>query len=80
MVQHRVQEALVQVFSNRRLPDGRLGAFHPDNFTFGQTIFLSPLYATAQAVDGVSSVEITAFRRWGTLDVDALLAQQKSSE
>ena len=25
------------MFSNRVLPDGRRGLFHPDNFTFGQT-------------------------------------------
>ncbi|KAF0094320.1 MAG: phage Mu protein gp47-like protein [Puniceicoccaceae bacterium 5H] len=60
-----VKAALLEVFSNRRLPDGRRGVFHPDNFTFGQTVHLSPLYAAAQAVPGVASVEVTAFQRQG---------------
>lgn len=60
-----VKEALLKVFSNRVLPDGRLGVFHPDNFSFGQTVYLSPLYAEAQAVPGVASVQITQFKRQG---------------
>ena len=56
---------LLEVFSNRVLPDGRRGVFHPDNFTFGQTVYLSPLYAAAQAVAGVDSVVITKFQRQG---------------
>jgi len=63
-----VKAALLEVFSNRVLPDGRHGVFHPDNFTFGQTVYLSPLYAAAQAVPGVASVEITTFRRLGQPD------------
>jgi hypothetical protein len=59
----RVRSALLQIFSNRDLPDGRRGVFHPDNFTFGQPVFLSPLYAAAQAVPGVESVDITIFQR-----------------
>jgi Baseplate J-like protein len=67
-----VKQALLEIFSNHVLPDGRLGAFHPDNFTFGQTIFLSPLYAAAQAVEGVESVVITKFQRQGS-DSDVAL-------
>lgn len=58
-----VKEALLEVFSNRDLPGGKRGVFHPDNFTFGQTVYLSPLYAAAQAVPGVASVHITKFKR-----------------
>jgi hypothetical protein len=58
-----VKAALLDVFSSRLLPDGRRGVFHPDNFTFGQTVYLSPLYAAAQAVPGVASVQITVFQR-----------------
>jgi len=32
----------------RTLADGRKGLFQPDFFTFGQTVYLSPLYAAAQ--------------------------------
>jgi hypothetical protein len=45
--------------------DGRRGAFHPDNFTFGQPVFLSPLLAAAQSVTGVAWAEFTAFQRLG---------------
>ena len=67
-----VKAVLLQVFSNRTLPDGRRGIFHPDNFTFGQSVYLSPLYAAAQAVAGVRSVQIKLFRRQGTSDTTAL--------
>jgi hypothetical protein len=71
-----VKQALLEIFSNRILPDGRVGIFHPDNFTFGQSVFLSPLYAAAQAVEGVESVVITKFQRQGT-DSDVALNAQK---
>jgi hypothetical protein len=67
-----VKTALLKVFSNRILPDGRRGVFHPDNFSFGQTVFLSPLYAAAQTVDGVASVKITTFKRQGDWDNAAI--------
>jgi hypothetical protein len=60
-----VRAALLQVFSNTMLPDGRRGFFHPDNFTFGQPVYLSQLYAAAQAVTGVRYVEIKKFHRLG---------------
>jgi hypothetical protein len=63
---------LLQIFSNRILPDGRKGVFHPDNFTFGQPVYLSPLYAAAMAVSGVASVKITAFQRQGMPSTEAL--------
>ena len=54
------------------LPDGRLGFFHPDNFTFGQTLFLSDLVAAVMAVPGVAWVDVDdsaksglRFRRFG---------------
>jgi hypothetical protein len=58
-----VKAALLQIFSNQILPDGQPGIFHPDNFTFGQTVYLSPLYAAAQSIAGVASVQITIFQR-----------------
>lgn len=47
--------------------------FHPDNFSFGQTVYLSPLYAAAHDVPGVDAVEITTFQRQGTDDTRHLL-------
>lgn len=59
-----VKAALLDVFSNRQLPDGRLGFFHPDNLSFGDGIYLSKIVATAQAVTGVESVVVKEFHRF----------------
>ncbi len=58
-----VEAALLDVFSNRLLPDGRRGFFHPDNLTFGEGIYLSKLVASAQAVDGVESVAVSKLQK-----------------
>jgi hypothetical protein len=58
-----VRRSLLDVFNDRVLPDGNLGLFHPDKLDLGQTIYLSPLYAAAQALDGVQSVSISTFQR-----------------
>jgi predicted phage baseplate assembly protein len=75
-----VKAALLEVFSNRYLPDGRRGVFHPDNFTFGQPVYLSSLYAAAQAVQGIDSVELTKFQRQGIDSTEAIDAGQLSLE
>lgn len=58
-----VKRALLRVFSRHTLPDGRRGLFHPDNFTFGQTLYLSVIYAAAQSVSGVASAQVLRFKR-----------------
>ena len=63
-----VKAALLDLFSDKLLPDGKPGVFHPDNFSFGQTVYLSPLYAAAQQTEGVDSVRITKFQRQGIDD------------
>ena len=68
-----VKQALLEVFSNRLLPNGRKGVFHPDNFTFGQPIYLSVLYAAALAIDGVDTAKVVTFRRQGSLDLTPLI-------
>jgi hypothetical protein len=60
-----VKKSLLAAFSNRDLPDGRRGFFHPDNFTFGQPVFLSQIYRLAMEQSGVASVEVKRFQRWG---------------
>jgi predicted phage baseplate assembly protein len=67
-----VKAALLQEFGSGLLPDGRRGVFHPDNFTFGQPVYLSPLYAAAQKVDGVLSIRIVTFQRQGRRSTEAL--------
>jgi hypothetical protein len=68
-----VAEELTTLFSNRRLPNGQLGLFHPDRFTFGQSVYLSPLIAAAQAVPGVASVEASVFQRLGITSTASLV-------
>lgn len=64
-VRSTVKEALLEVFSSRMLRGGRRGFFHPDNFTFGQPVYLSAIVAAAMDVHGVEWVEVTAFHRYG---------------
>jgi hypothetical protein len=54
-----VRQALLQRFSNGLLPDGTRGFFHPDNFTFGQPVYLSQVVAAAMQVAGVSWVDFS---------------------
>lgn len=61
-----VKERVLAILSNRDLPDGRRGVFHPDNFTFDQTIYLSPILAAVHDVAGVSSASFVTFQRQGT--------------
>lgn len=58
----QVGKALRDVFSTRQRIDGTRGVFHPDNFTFGQTVYLSPIYAAFEGVAGVQSVKVTRFQ------------------
>jgi hypothetical protein len=67
-----VERELFDILSNRDLPDGRRGLFHPDNFTFGQPVYLSAIYAAAHQVTGVESVEVRTFQRLGVADGSAL--------
>lgn len=59
-----VYTALMTVFTG---PDGLLSAA---NFTFGQTVYASPLIAAAQVVEGVSSVTLAVFSRMDAPWVD----------
>ena len=58
-----VKAALLEAFSNRVLPGGKRGFFHPDNLTFGEGIYLSKIIATAQAVAGVECVQVKKLQR-----------------
>ncbi len=58
-----VEEALRRALSSRRIGGGRVGFFHPDNFTFGQSLFESQLYSAVEDVTGVGSAQITTFKR-----------------
>ncbi|MFC3284020.1 putative baseplate assembly protein [Litchfieldella rifensis] len=67
-----VRRGLLDVLGSHTRADGTLGLFHPDNFSFAQTVFLSPLYAAARQVPGVASVQVTRFHRQGQEDATPL--------
>ena len=58
-----VKAGLLQVLGSGTLLHGRRGLFHPDNLSFGQTVYLSRIYAAARQVPGVASVNATCFQR-----------------
>lgn len=60
-----VKTALSAVLGSQLLPDGTRGYFYPDNFTFGQTVYLSPIYAGVRSVPGVCTVTATVFAPQG---------------
>ena len=60
-----VEGRLLDAFSSTRLPSGETGFFHPDQFSFGQPVYLSALIATAMRVPGVAYVTPTRFQRRG---------------
>jgi hypothetical protein len=60
-----VEQSLLQVLGNGILPNGLKGFFYPDNFIFGQTVYLSPIYAAARSVAGVLAVTATKFQPQG---------------
>lgn len=65
--QSDVKRALLNVFGRYDLPGVSAGFFNPDNFSFGQPVFLSRVYEAAMKVAGVASVEALRFQRWGKL-------------
>jgi len=60
-----VKRELLRLLSSADLPDGRRGFFHADNFSFGDAVYLSQLYAVTESVAGVDYVEVVKFQRWG---------------
>jgi hypothetical protein len=72
--QSDVRQSLMQILGSGILPDGRKALFYPDNFTFGQTVYLSPIYAAVRPVPGVRSVTATVFAPQG-LDTNLYLTQ-----
>jgi hypothetical protein len=61
--QRHLRAALRAALGAGELPDGRQGAFHPDNLTFGTAIYGSRLIGIAQALEGVRAVTIVELAR-----------------
>jgi hypothetical protein len=60
-----VRQSLLQILGSHMLPNGQDGLFDPDSFSFGQTVYLSPIYAAARKVAGVTSITATVFQPQG---------------
>ncbi|NIM95762.1 MAG: putative baseplate assembly protein [Anaerolineales bacterium] len=60
-----VEVEVLAALSNKDLPGGKRGFFHPDLLTFGEPIYLSQLYAVIEAVEGVDSAEVVKFQKFG---------------
>lgn len=58
-----VFEALMHVFFSGDRCNGQPGLLNATNFTFGETVYASPLIAAAQAVEGVLATTLTVFAR-----------------
>jgi len=58
-----VQQGVLLALSSLDLPGGKKGFFHHGQFTFGDYVFVSQLYAAIMAVPGVDSAQITRLSR-----------------
>jgi hypothetical protein len=58
-----VQEEIERALSISVLPDGSKGLFHPDNFSFGDYLYVSRIFKAVMAVAGVESATITRLAR-----------------
>jgi hypothetical protein len=67
-----VYGALMEIFISGNQCDGTPGLLNAANFSFGQTVYASPLIAAAQAVEGVVSVRLTKFTRLDAPWVDGI--------
>ncbi|MER6595882.1 baseplate J/gp47 family protein, partial [Micromonospora purpureochromogenes] len=70
-----VRRALLDLFSDRDLPDGSRGFFHPDRFSFGTPLYLSQLLAAAVTVPGVTDVRVTELHPVGVASGGELAAR-----
>ncbi|MCG8420283.1 MAG: putative baseplate assembly protein [Proteobacteria bacterium] len=68
----QVHSALIEALGDGETAAGKRGFFHPDNFTFGESLYLSHLVAAIMKVPGVEWVDVddtppkaNRFRRLG---------------
>jgi hypothetical protein len=65
-----VEAAVEKLLITGNQCNGRPGLLNADNFTFGQTIYASPLIAAVQEVEGVASVTLIKLQRMDDPSVD----------
>ena len=56
---HDVERRLRNALGNAPYDEGKKGFFHPDNFSFGQPVYVSKLYDAINQVRGISSALLT---------------------
>jgi hypothetical protein len=66
-----VAQGLLQILGDGELPGGGRGFFHPDNFSFGDGLYVSKIDAAVMSVAGVQSVRITRLARLRAANPDA---------
>ncbi len=59
-----LKSILEQEFSDGWTPDGRMGFFHPDLWTFGQPLVASQIIGRVRGVEGVEHIIGVTMRRW----------------
>ena len=59
-----VRAVLEQEFSDGYTPDGRVGFFHPDRFTFGQTLYASQILGRIEGLAGIDHARSVRLGRW----------------
>jgi hypothetical protein len=67
-----VYDALMKVFVIGNQCNGQSGLLNAANFTFGETVYASPLIAAAQAVEGVLAATLITFARMDNLAADGV--------
>jgi hypothetical protein len=64
-----VEAGVLARLANAKLPNGSIGFFYADAFTFGTPLYRSALDAAIQSVPGVNGILDIEFRRRGASDV-----------
>lgn len=75
-----IRRAVLAALAGPIGPDRAPGFFDPDRYSFGETVWLSPIIAAVQAVPGVASVRATTFRRLGDPGIGGLEAERLDFE
>jgi hypothetical protein len=59
-----IRYILEQEFSTGYTPDGRSGLFHPDNWTFGQSLHASEIAGRIHRIAGIRHINSIDLERW----------------
>lgn len=67
-----ILESVTRRLSNKSFADGSRGFFHPLEFQFGESVYLSRLYAAIDEIEGVESASVQVFKRYWEAENDEL--------